>query len=82
MRLPSQKLPKAVNKQTKTVKHKDSAKKLARKALKAAVADGMDIVNDSGDRPALSEEEKQSQRDARKKANKPKISYKKIKCAR
>ena len=81
MRLPSQKLPKAVNKKTRTVKHKDSAKKMERLALKKAAAEGMDVVADSS-RPPMTEEEKEAARAARKKMNVSKVSYKKVKCAR
>lgn len=79
MRLPSQSLPKAVNKRTRTVKHKDSAKKLARKSIKKAAAEGMEIVTSDEVRPPMTEEEKETLKLARKKANASKVSYKRVK---
>lgn len=78
MRRPSQKLPKAVNKVQRTVKHKDSAKHLARKEIKKAKAEGMDIVTTEDVRPELTEEEREEAKLARKKKNASKISYKKM----
>jgi hypothetical protein len=79
MRKPSQTLPKRVNKVIRTVKHKDSAKHLARKELKLAKQEGMDIVTSDEVRPPMTEEEKEEAKAARKKINAPRVWHKKLK---
>ncbi len=77
MRLASHKLPKGVNKQVRTVKHKDSEKHLTRKEKKLAKANAMEEEKEAP--VELSQEEKIEAKVLRKKANAHKVSYKKIK---
>lgn len=75
MRLASHKLPKGVNKQVRTAKHKDSAKHQTRKEKKAAKANEMQ--EDAEEPVLLSPEEKEAAKLLRKKANAHKVAYKK-----
>eukprot|EP01036_Dinobryon_divergens_P022662 gene22662-30942_t len=84
MRLSKHKLPKGVNKQERTVKHKDSEKKRLRKEAKAAKLNEMQVelnVIPPAPEAPISEEERQRIKAEvkleRKRENAPKVAYKK-----
>ena len=81
MRLASHSLPKPVHKKTRSVKHKDSAAKRARKEQKKAKAEAMDIDEPvaAAARASQSEVDREEARLQRKKANAHRIAYKQVK---
>ncbi len=83
MRLPSHSLPKQVHKKTRSVKHKDSAAKRARKEQKKVKAEAMEVDTPENAtaiaRGTQSEMDREEARLQRKKANAHRVAYKHIK---